>query len=65
MRRLFLTVLILSSMALGVSRARAQEGTPDETVKISSGSVAAGVGFSWGSGVLTYQGKDYPPRVEV
>jgi len=29
-------------------------------VKISSGSVAAGVGFSWGGGVLTYQGKDYP-----
>jgi hypothetical protein len=29
-------------------------------VKISSGSVAAGVGFSWGGGVLSYQGKEYP-----
>ena len=60
MRRIFLTFLIVGSVALGLSRARAQEEKPDGTVKISSGSVAAGVGFSWGGGVLTYQGKDYP-----
>jgi hypothetical protein len=60
MRRIFLTFLIIGSVALGSSIARAQEETPDGTVKISSGSVAAGIGFSWGGGVLTYQGKDYP-----
>jgi|SRR5689334_10539943 len=60
MRRIFLTFLVISSVVFGSSLARAQEDTPDGTVKISSGSVAAGVGFSWGSGVLTYQGKDYP-----
>jgi hypothetical protein len=60
MRRILLTFLIISSVALGLSIARAQEETPDGTVKISSGSVAVGVGFSWGGGVLTYQGKDYP-----
>jgi hypothetical protein len=32
----------------------------DATVKITGKSVAAGVGYSWGSGVLTYQGKEYP-----
>jgi len=60
MRRIFLTFLIIGSVALGLSIARAQEDKPDGTVKISSGSVAAGIGFSWGGGVLTYQGKDYP-----
>ena len=60
MRRIFLTFLIIGSVAMGLSRARAQEEKHEGTVKISSGSVAAGVGFSWGGGVLTYQGKDYP-----
>ena len=30
---------------------------PGGTVKITGKSVAAGVGYSWGSGVLTYKGK--------
>jgi hypothetical protein len=60
MHRIFLTFLLLGSVALGSSQARAQEEVPDGAVRISSGSVAVGVGFSWGSGVLTYQGKDYP-----
>lgn len=34
--------------------------TPDATLKLSGGSVGIGVGFSWGSGVLTYKGKEYP-----
>ncbi len=29
---------------------------PDATVKITGKSIAAGVGYSWGSGVLTYKG---------
>ena len=60
MRHIFLTFLVIGSVALGSSRARAQEETPDGTVKLSAGSVAAGIGFSWGGGVLTYQGKEYP-----
>ena len=60
MRRIFLTFLVISSVALWSSRARAQDEVPDAVVRISSGSVAAGVGFSWGGGVLTFQGKDYP-----
>jgi hypothetical protein len=60
MQRIFLTVLLIGSVALWSSRARAQDEVPDGAVRISSGSVAAGVGFTWGGGVLTYQGKDYP-----
>jgi hypothetical protein len=37
---------------------------PDATVKLSEGSVAAGIGWSWGKGVLTYKGKTYPFKVE-
>ena len=33
---------------------------PDATVRMTGKSVAVGVGFSWGSGVLTYEGKEYP-----
>ena len=33
---------------------------PDATVRMTGKSIAAGVGFSWGSGVLTYEGKEYP-----
>jgi len=60
MRRIVLAFLIIGSVALGSGRARAQDGPPAGTVKISAGSVAVGVGFSWGGGVLTYQGKEYP-----
>lgn len=41
----------------------AAEDTPDATLKLSGGSVALGLGVSWGSGILTYQGKDYPISV--
>ena len=34
--------------------------TADATIKLSQGQVAVGIGYSWGKGVLTYKGKDYP-----
>jgi hypothetical protein len=52
--------------ALGVITAFAQAAKnekPDATLKLSGGSVAAGIGFSWGSGTLTYKGKEYPVKV--
>jgi len=55
----FITVAVLS---LGLSVAQAQ--TPDATIRLSAGSVAAGIGVSWGSGTLTYQGKTYPIDVK-
>jgi hypothetical protein len=35
------------------------EVTPDATLTFSGGSVAVGVGFSWGSGVLTHKGRQH------
>jgi len=37
---------------------------PDATLKLTEGSVAVGIGWSWGRGVLTYKGKTYPFKIE-
>ena len=42
----------------------AQDKKPDATLKLSEGSVAAGIGFSWGKGTLTYQGKTHSVKVQ-
>jgi len=60
MRRMtsFLTIAALGVALTGAFAA--DEKKPDATVRLSGGSVAAGIGVSWGSGTLTFQGKDYP-----
>ena len=60
MGRTLLGLLVAGSLlvALNVSSAPAQ--VPDGTIKITSRMVAQGVGLSWGEGVLTYKGRDYP-----
>ena len=37
--------------------------TPDAIIELSGGSVSAGIGYSWGSGTLIFQGKRYPLNV--
>jgi hypothetical protein len=48
--------------APNASAAKAKK--PDAKVEFSGGSVAAGVGYSWGSGTLTYKGVKYPITVD-
>src|SRR5271170_4693945 len=36
---------------------------PDGVIELSGGAVAAGIGFSWGSGTLIFQGKRYPLKI--
>jgi len=36
---------------------------PDGVIELSGGSVAAGIGYSWGSGTLIFQGQRYPLKV--
>jgi hypothetical protein len=60
-------MLMVATFAIGtnVAEARARRGEgPDATIQFSSGSVAAGIGFSWGSGTLRYKGKTYPIKVD-
>ena len=51
-------------VALGTARAAEDKAKPDATIHLSSKSVAAGVGFSWGKGTLKYQGKEYELSVD-
>src|SRR5712692_10371418 len=53
-------VLIIASMLLAAMTTRGFAVEPDGTVRITGKSIAVGVGFSWGTGVLTYKGKEYP-----
>jgi len=59
MKRTLMAALTAACLVLPFA-ASAQTGAPAGTVEFSGGSVAAGVGFSWGQGTLTYQGKTYP-----
>ena len=65
MRRWISGVVAMVTLLLIISgQAKAQDKKPDATLELSKGRVAAGIGFSWGSGTLTYNGKKYPVRVE-
>jgi len=50
--------LCLSGLAI------AQDKKPDATLTMSEGQVAVGIGYSWGKGVLDYQGKKYNFKVK-
>ena len=65
LRRLSGWVAVGGVVALLMGSAVAQDTKkPDGTVKLSEGTVAVGIGWSWGKGVLTYKGKTYPFKVE-
>ncbi len=52
-------------MLLGLSViVHAEEKAPDATLTLTEGQVAAGIGWSWGKGVLTYKGKQYPFKIK-
>jgi hypothetical protein len=58
--------VLLLALGLIVGLIQAAEkpmGKPDATLRLKGGSVAAGIGFSWGGGTLTYKGKEYPIKV--
>jgi len=64
MRRRMISGMMIGSLFVLVSLVLAQAPIPSGTITLSERSVALGVGYSWGSGVLTYQGREYPFRVE-
>ena len=68
MKRVMVSVLVLV-MALVFSGSafaaeKKTEKKPDATLKLSEGQVALGIGWSWGKGVLSYKGKEYPFKVQ-
>src|SRR5438477_12522677 len=53
-------LLLISGLITGFAQAAEK---PDATLRVSGGSFALGIGVNWGSGTLTYKGKDYPVKV--
>ena len=60
-KKIGIVLLVLGVIAEFTQAAKHEK--PDATIKLKGGSVAAGIGYSWGSGTLTYQGKEYPVSV--
>ena len=63
MRTLGRIVLALAVVALVGGTALAQE-KPDATLVFTESSVAVGIGYTWGGGTLTYNGTEYPFKIE-
>jgi hypothetical protein len=57
-------VLFALGVMTGFTQAATHQSKPDAILRLSGGSFAAGIGFSWGSGTLTCKGKDYPVSVK-
>ena len=45
--------------ALATTASSAQNPTPSGKISVSSTSIAAGIGVSWGDGILNFKGKQY------
>jgi hypothetical protein len=60
MGRKLLGLLVAGSLLVALNVSSASGQVPDGTIKITSRMVAPGIGLSWGEGVLTYKGQDYP-----
>src|SRR6266566_5026769 len=58
------TILFALGVMTGFTRAATHESKPEATLRLSGGSFALGIGVNWGSGTLTYKGKDYPVKVK-
>jgi len=56
-------LLLVAAVMTGFTQAASHHSGPDATLRLSGGSFALGIGFRWGSGTLTYKGKDYPVKV--
>ncbi len=56
-------LLLVVGVMTGFTQAASHHSGPDATLRLSGGSFALGIGFRWGSGTLTYKGKNYPVKV--
>jgi hypothetical protein len=56
-------LLLVIAVMTGFTQAASHHSGPDATLRLSGGSFALGIGFRWGSGMLSYKGKDYPVKV--
>ena len=60
----YIAVLLIVLLSVIGSAAVAEDEKPVGTVSIETKAVAVGVGFSWGDGVLNFQGKEHPFKIK-
>jgi hypothetical protein len=63
MKKVLCLGLMVLVMCFLISGPALSQDKPDATLKLSQGQVAVGIGYSWGKGVLTFQGKEYPFKI--
>jgi hypothetical protein len=63
-RRWIASVMVAGLMALVASASLAEDKKVDATLRLAEGSFAAGIGWSWGHGTMTYKGKTYKVKIE-
>jgi len=56
-------LLLVVGVMTGFTQGATHQSKPDATLRLSGGSFALGIGFRWGSGTLSYKGKNYPVKV--
>jgi hypothetical protein len=59
-----IAVIVWMTCWLVQARFAVAQNVPSGTIELSGGSVAVGIGFTWGSGKLIYEGKEYPLKVD-
>ena len=73
MRRFMITAIALlsvgtlagcSSQQPAAPTMAANPGATEGTITFTGGAVAIGIGFQWGNGTLTYQGRQYPFKLD-
>ena len=65
LKKFGILLLVLGVATTGIAKHKAEsESKADAHLKITGGSFALGIGFNWGSGTLTYKGKDYPVKIK-
>src|SRR5947199_8393518 len=63
-KKIAILLLVVAGMTGLTQAATHHESRPDATFRLSTGGFALGIGVNWGSGTLTYRGKDYPVKVK-
>ena len=64
MRRTIIHVVAFVSLCLMASVLATAAQPPDATLKVHTVSIAVGAGYSWGGGIVTFRGQDYPCRID-
>ena len=64
MRKTVIALLTAVSLVMVLGVATAANKKPDATIELKGKSVGAGLGVTWGTGILKFKGKSYPITIQ-